>query len=195
MAATAGVPLHSDPPAARALHATVEIGREIAPEHYRAVAAAIRFADRMRRAARDAGAAVTPAALRRLAALAEARRARDLARLDGLLAEDRRLVAEIAALAGTAARDLAEGVALPLAQQGLRQAWADQRDAGGAAAAGRARARGSGRRGPRRCRASASTGRWRSWWRARTGAAAQLRIARAEREAPAPAGKGFDAAG
>ena len=62
VAATAGVPVHSDPPTARALHATVEIGREIAPEHYRAVAAAIRFADRMRRrrgrgARRDPGGA------------------------------------------------------------------------------------------------------------------------------------------
>ncbi len=55
VAATAGVPVHSDPPTARALHATVEIGREIAPEHYRAVAAAVRFADRMRRAARERG--------------------------------------------------------------------------------------------------------------------------------------------
>jgi flagellar biosynthetic protein FlhB len=55
IAATAGVPLHEDPPTARALNAAVEIGREIAPEHYRAVAAAIRFADRMRHAARARG--------------------------------------------------------------------------------------------------------------------------------------------
>jgi flagellar biosynthetic protein FlhB len=55
VAATAGVPTHSDPPTARALFATVEIGREIAPEHYRAVAAAIRFSDRLRRAARARG--------------------------------------------------------------------------------------------------------------------------------------------
>jgi flagellar biosynthetic protein FlhB len=55
IATTAGVPIHSDPPTARALNATVEIGREIAPEHYRAVAAAIRFADRMRKAARARG--------------------------------------------------------------------------------------------------------------------------------------------
>lgn len=47
-AAEAGVPIHSDPPTARALHATVEIGREIPPEHYRAVAAAIRFAESIR---------------------------------------------------------------------------------------------------------------------------------------------------
>ncbi len=44
----AGVPIHQDAPTARALHATVEIGAEIAPEHYQAVAAAIRFADGLR---------------------------------------------------------------------------------------------------------------------------------------------------
>ncbi|MFC3118841.1 EscU/YscU/HrcU family type III secretion system export apparatus switch protein [Jhaorihella thermophila] len=49
----AGVPIHSDPPTARALHATVDLGQEIAEEHYRAVAAAIRFADRMRKIARE----------------------------------------------------------------------------------------------------------------------------------------------
>ena len=48
-AAETGVPLHRDPPTARALYATVEIGQEIRPEHYRAVAAAIRFAEAMRR--------------------------------------------------------------------------------------------------------------------------------------------------
>ena len=47
------VPVHSDPPTARALFATTRIGAEILPEHYREVAAAIRFADEMRqRAAR-----------------------------------------------------------------------------------------------------------------------------------------------
>ncbi len=51
-AAEHGVPIHSDPPTARAIHATVEIGQEIRAEHYRAVAAAIRFADAMRRKAR-----------------------------------------------------------------------------------------------------------------------------------------------
>jgi flagellar biosynthetic protein FlhB len=44
----AGVPIHHDPPTARALHATTEIGREIPEEHYRAVAASIRFAEQMR---------------------------------------------------------------------------------------------------------------------------------------------------
>ncbi|WP_296640956.1 EscU/YscU/HrcU family type III secretion system export apparatus switch protein [Roseinatronobacter sp.] len=47
-AAQANVPLHRDPPTARALHASVEIGAEIAPDHYGAVAAAIRFAEAMR---------------------------------------------------------------------------------------------------------------------------------------------------
>lgn len=48
----AGVPIHRDPPTARALHATVEIGREIRPEHYQTVAVAIRFAEEMRARAR-----------------------------------------------------------------------------------------------------------------------------------------------
>jgi flagellar biosynthetic protein FlhB len=51
-AAEHGVPIHSDPPTARAIHASVELGQEIRAEHYRAVAAAIRFADAMRRKAR-----------------------------------------------------------------------------------------------------------------------------------------------
>jgi flagellar biosynthetic protein FlhB len=48
-AAESGVPMHSDPTTARALHATVEIGAPIRPEHYRAVAAAIRFSEAMRK--------------------------------------------------------------------------------------------------------------------------------------------------
>ncbi len=48
-----GVPIHRDPPTARSLHALVRVGEEVLPEHYSAVAAAIRFADEMsRRAAR-----------------------------------------------------------------------------------------------------------------------------------------------
>ncbi|MCC5968426.1 MAG: flagellar biosynthesis protein FlhB [Pararhodobacter sp.] len=54
-AAEAGVPIHSDPPTARALHAATEIGQEIAPEHYAPVAAAIRFAELMRVKARERG--------------------------------------------------------------------------------------------------------------------------------------------
>ncbi len=51
-AAQNGVPIHSDPPTARALHATVEIGAEIQREHFKAVAAAIRFAEAMRKQAK-----------------------------------------------------------------------------------------------------------------------------------------------
>lgn len=48
VAEESGVPIQSDPPTARALHATTELGDEIAPEHYKSVAAAIRFAEAMR---------------------------------------------------------------------------------------------------------------------------------------------------
>ncbi|RYH07495.1 flagellar biosynthesis protein FlhB [Tropicimonas sp. IMCC6043] len=51
-AIAAGVPIHRDPPTARAIHAATEIGQEIHADHYRPVAAAIRFADRMRAEAR-----------------------------------------------------------------------------------------------------------------------------------------------
>ncbi len=51
-AGQAGVPIHSDPPTARALHGTVDIGQEIQEEHYRSVAAAIRFAEAMRKRAK-----------------------------------------------------------------------------------------------------------------------------------------------
>ena len=44
-----GIPVHRDPPTARALFATVGIGEQIRPDHYRAVAAAIRFAEAMRK--------------------------------------------------------------------------------------------------------------------------------------------------
>ena len=55
IAAESGVPIHSDPPTARAIHATVEIGREIPPEQYRAIAAALRFAEIMRKKAKERG--------------------------------------------------------------------------------------------------------------------------------------------
>ncbi|MCW1919180.1 flagellar type III secretion system protein FlhB [Rhodobacter sp. KR11] len=50
-----GVPIHRDPPTARAIHATVEVGNPIRPEQYKAVAAAIRFAEAMRKRARRRG--------------------------------------------------------------------------------------------------------------------------------------------
>jgi len=46
-----GVPVRQDPPTARALYSATRIGEEINQDHYRAVAAAIRFAETMRRRA------------------------------------------------------------------------------------------------------------------------------------------------
>lgn len=51
IAQESGVPIQSDPPTARALHATTDIGAQITSDHFRAVAAAIRFAETMRRRA------------------------------------------------------------------------------------------------------------------------------------------------
>lgn len=51
IALEAGVPLHKNPPAARAIDAGVSIGSEIPVELYSAVAAAIRYADEMRQRA------------------------------------------------------------------------------------------------------------------------------------------------
>lgn len=42
------VPIWSDPPCARAIHATVKVGEEIRRDHFGPVAAAIRFAEKMR---------------------------------------------------------------------------------------------------------------------------------------------------
>lgn len=53
LATEAGVPIHSDPPTARALHATTDIGVEIPHNQFRAVAAAIRFAENMRTRAKE----------------------------------------------------------------------------------------------------------------------------------------------
>ncbi len=51
-AAIAGIPIHRDPPTARAIFASVDLGAPIRPEHFKAVAAAIRFAEAMRKKAR-----------------------------------------------------------------------------------------------------------------------------------------------
>lgn len=48
LAQESGVPIHSDPPTARSLHSSVQIGQEIPVRLYQAVAAAIRFAEQMR---------------------------------------------------------------------------------------------------------------------------------------------------
>lgn len=44
IALSSSIPIHSDPPTARSLFARIEVGCEIWPDDYRAVAAAIRFA-------------------------------------------------------------------------------------------------------------------------------------------------------
>jgi flagellar biosynthetic protein FlhB len=44
----AGVPIHHDPPTARSICATIQIGEQISPNFYKAVAAAIRFAESLR---------------------------------------------------------------------------------------------------------------------------------------------------
>ncbi|MBP1805075.1 EscU/YscU/HrcU family type III secretion system export apparatus switch protein [Rubellimicrobium aerolatum] len=52
-AMAAGVPIRRDPPTARAIYASVEIGQEVARPEWRAVAAAIRFAERLRAKAQE----------------------------------------------------------------------------------------------------------------------------------------------
>ena len=49
------IPIRHDPPTARVLYATTQLGDEIEPDHYKAVAAAIRFAQTMRARARFFG--------------------------------------------------------------------------------------------------------------------------------------------
>ena len=53
-AAEVGIPIHRDPPTARAIHASVEVGAPIRAEHFKAVAAAVRFAEAMRKKAKAA---------------------------------------------------------------------------------------------------------------------------------------------
>lgn len=50
-----GVPIHEDPPTARALHATTNVGEEIPPDLYQAVATAVRFAEAIRQKVRKRG--------------------------------------------------------------------------------------------------------------------------------------------
>ncbi len=51
VASEAGVPISRDPPTARSIYALVEIGEEIQREHFAAVAAAIHYADEVRKKA------------------------------------------------------------------------------------------------------------------------------------------------
>ena len=127
---------------------------------------------------------MTPRDLRRLMALADVRKARDLARLEALLAEDRRLAAEVAELAQTGARDLAEGIAMP-----LRAAGAAARLGGAAHRRRAAAARGA--RSPRSPRARTAAAQSLGKHRALENlvenadrAVIRVRSDRAEREAP-----------
>lgn len=52
LAAANGVPIRRDAPTARAIYAVVEVGQEIRREHFAAIAAAIHFADTVRKRAR-----------------------------------------------------------------------------------------------------------------------------------------------
>jgi hypothetical protein len=72
---------------------------------------------------------MTPAALRQLAGLAEARRQRDLAAVERLTAEMRRLDAEIAEIAGTLTRDMAADAPVPMMNHGRRMAWSEHETA------------------------------------------------------------------
>lgn len=132
---------------------------------------------------------MTPAALRRLMAVVEARKARDLAALERLVAEDRQLEAEVAELRRTAARDADAAEALPPGRQAVRLAWADRRIRAArirqAALAEQIRAA--------RAAAAQSLGKHRSLETLADRAdrdAAHARDARAEREAPPPAAPG-----
>ncbi|WP_323763762.1 flagellar type III secretion system protein FlhB [Marinovum sp.] len=48
-----GIAVYSDPPTARALHASIRLDEQILPEHYAAVAVAIRYADALSRKSRS----------------------------------------------------------------------------------------------------------------------------------------------
>ena len=48
-ASVSGVPIKSDPPTARSIYSVVEIGEEIRREHYAAVAAALHYAEALRK--------------------------------------------------------------------------------------------------------------------------------------------------
>ena len=131
---------------------------------------------------------MTPAALRDLLRLMDARKARDLARLDRLLTEDRRLADEIATLAATPGRDMADGPPLPLPEQGRRLAWAVARIR---AAEQRRRALAAEIRAAR-ADAVQGLGKHKALEHLAARAertAAQQREARAEREAPPPSGQ------
>lgn len=132
---------------------------------------------------------MTPAQLKALATLAATQVDRDLARLEALAAEDRRLADDLASLASVHARDMAEGAgAAPLALLGRRLAWADAR----MAAARVQRARLAAEIAAARAAAATSLGKRRALERLQERAeraAAAASEARAERDAPPRTGR------
>ncbi|WP_299131848.1 hypothetical protein [uncultured Amaricoccus sp.] len=128
---------------------------------------------------------MTPARLRELLRLAEARKSGNLARLDALLAEVRACEAEIEDAARTVVQDLAAAAEMPMAQLALRQIWADQR----VAQARRRMAALEPRVAEARATALQSLGKHAALEKLIDHAdrdAAQVRAARAERDAPPP---------
>lgn len=132
---------------------------------------------------------MTPAELRDLGHLMEARRARDLARLERLMTEARALEAELATLAATAASDEASGETLPPDRQAARLAWIDRQ----LTIVRRRRAELAGEIDRARAAAVQSLGREKALDRVAEVAIrteASRKTARTEREAPpAPSGK------
>ncbi len=135
---------------------------------------------------------MTPAQLRELIRLAEARKAGDLARLDALLTEARACEAEIEDAGRTAVEDLAAAAEMPMAQLALRQVWADQR----VAQARRRLATLAPRVAAARAAAVQSLGKHAALEKLvdhADRAAAHTRAARAERDAPPPQSSARDA--
>ncbi|MEM8569733.1 MAG: hypothetical protein AAGG56_02390 [Pseudomonadota bacterium] len=67
-----------------------------------------------------------PDQLVQLTALAEARKARDLAELEAIVAEDRKLADAIEAYTKAPSQDLADSAEIPFNQMARRLEWADQ---------------------------------------------------------------------
>lgn len=124
--------------------------------------------------------------LRRLTALAEARKQRDLAELEALAAEDRRLAEDIEGYARIPAEDFREaGDALPMAQLAMRLEWADRN----IAIATRRRAELHRKIAHLRRRAAVSLGKHQALEKLTERSArreAERRLGREEREAPPP---------
>ena len=129
---------------------------------------------------------MTPVALRRLVALADARKARALSLLNAALREDRHLSDEAAALARAPAEDGgAGGAPMPMKLIGLRHAWAEAR----ISAIRRRRSELAAEIARLRAAAAVSFGKHQALDRLADGAEAdevRRRDARAEREAPPP---------